>query len=140
MKAAHQAYRQSTKTSLTRIDMLIALYETTLRSIGLGLAAQMEGDISQFEIQRIRVYKCLVALLDGINVEQGEVARNIQQLCMYCGTLILSGKPDQWKATQRILQPLYDSFAKIRNTAVEMELSGEIPALSFTSVFDQATF
>lgn len=138
MNTAHLAYRQSKKTSMTRIDMLIALYDTTLQTIQRGIAAIETGDSTRFELERVHACRCLIALLDGINPDHGEVARNTQQLCMYCVKLVWSGNLDQWKAAHRILQPLHESFTGIRDQAVSMELNGEIPALDFSTEFSHS--
>jgi flagellin-specific chaperone FliS len=139
MKTAHQAYRQTTAISMTRVDMLIALYDTTLRTIARGIASLDIADRERFELERLKACQCIQALLDGINPEIGEVAQNTQQLCLYCATLILTDDRDQWAAAQRILLPLHHGFERIRDSAAAMELRGEIPPLSFSAVLNHAS-
>ena len=139
MKTAHQAYRQSTATSMTRIDMLIALYETTLRTMARGIASLDIADRARFELERLKCCHCIQALLDGINPELGEVAQNTQKLCVYCAKLILTDDRDQWAAAQRVLLPLHQSFERIRDSAAAMELRGEIPPLDFAAVVNHTT-
>ena len=138
MESAHSAYKQSKKTNLTRVDLLIALYDKTLQTLATGIEALQAEDKAGFESERITAYRCIVALLDGIDVEQGEVARNVQRLCMYSIRLVLDGTVEHWETAMRILRRLHDSFVQIRDQAVALELNGEIPPLNFMAVFDEA--
>ena len=138
MESAHSAYKQSNTTSLTRVDLLIALYDKTLKTLSAGIEALEAEDQARFESERMTAYRCIVALLDGIDVEQGELAQNIQRLCMFSVRLVWNGTVEHWQTARRILQRLHDSFVQVRDKAVALELKGEIPPLDFMAVFDQA--
>ena len=137
MNTAHLAYRQSQKTSLTRIDMLIRLYDKTLKTLAEGVPSLRAGDEVQYEAHKFTLLRCIVALLDGIDPTQGEVSENTQRICLYAVGLIQDGTEDSFEDAARILQPIHDSFVQIRNEAVVLELEGEIPSLDFQSGYEQ---
>jgi len=138
MSHALNAYRQSTTNSMTRIDMLIGLYAKTLSTFDDGIQALQNADTMALETAKIQAYRCLLALLDGIDVERGELAENFQRLCMYSIRLVRNGEIQHWQAAQRIIERLHNSFVQIRDKAVELEVKGEIPPLDFMAVFDEA--
>ena len=117
--------------------MLIGLYDKTLETLRLGIAAKQAEDAEQFETERIKAYRLILALLEGIDVRHGDLAQNIQRICLYAVRLVWTGGVDSWEAAIRIIQPLHNSFVQIREEAVAMELEGAIPPLQFDSVFDE---
>jgi flagellin-specific chaperone FliS len=131
MESALQAYRQSKKTSMTRIDMLVGLYGATLKHLASGAAALRTNDRAHFVASQMTAYRCILALLEGIDTEQGEVAQNTQRLCLYVASLIQENAAENWDTAARILQPLHDSFLEIREEAIRLEVAGQIPALHF---------
>ena len=138
-QTAHSAYRQSNHTALTRIDLLVQLYDKTLRTFRDGLTALLDGDDERFQSERFTAYRCLLAILDGIDPSQGEVAQNTQRLCLFVTRLVWQATPESWERAAALLQPMHDSFLAIREEATALELSGQIPALDFRTVYDHST-
>ncbi|MEZ6123112.1 MAG: hypothetical protein R3C49_08065 [Planctomycetaceae bacterium] len=138
-QAAFSAYRKASHTGLTRIDMLVRLYESTLRTLKDGLAALQCSDHEQFQVEQSLATQYMLAILDGIDPENGEVAFNSHRLNVYVTGLLMQGTVDSWQSAIRLLQPLADSFAAIRDEAAALELSGEIPALDFRTVYEHST-
>ncbi|MEZ6130162.1 MAG: flagellar protein FliS [Planctomycetaceae bacterium] len=138
MESAHSAYRKSKATSLTRIDMLIALYDRTLKTLNAGIESQQSGDDNGFISAQLTAYRCILALLDGIDADRDEVSANIQRLCLFAASRILEGTTGSWQDAIKVLQPLHNSFVQIREEAVQLELNGQIPALNFQSVVEHS--
>lgn len=123
---------------MTRIDMLIAIYDKTAQALQTGVSAIEQNDPQRLDTAKIRACQYLIALLDGLNADHDETAKNIQRLLHYSIRLVWSGNKDEWEAASRIVGRLHSSFSQIRDTAVQMELKGEIPPLDFSVVYDEA--
>lgn len=137
MDAARNAYRQSRTFSMTRIDMLITLYQRLLQSIDEMQDALQASDDARVNSAQLNTSRYILALLDGIDPNQGEVAVNVQRLCHFAFTQISEQTVDGLNAARSVLQPLCDSFCAIRDEAAELELQGEIPPLDFESPTQQ---
>lgn len=133
MNHVHNAYRQSRNTSLTRIDMLIKLYNKTISTLESAKAALEAADSKAAEEHKLLAYRCLIALLDGIKPEHDEVSANTHRICLYAINQVWEGKAEQFDNAIRALSPIRDAFVTIQNEATQMELSGEIPALNLDS-------
>jgi hypothetical protein len=136
MESAHSAYRRSKATSLTRVDLLISLYEKTLATLDAGIEAKQIKDDAAFQSAHFTAWRCVLALLDGIDPERSEVCENTQRLCLFAANMILESTVESWQNAKRVLKPLHDSFTRIREEAVVLELNGEIPALNFQTTFE----
>ncbi len=133
MNHVHNAYRQSRNTSLTRIDMLIKLYNKTISTLESAKAALEVADSKAAEEHKLLAYRCLIALLDGIKPEHDEVSANTHRICLYAINQVWEGTAEQFDNAIRALSPIRDVFVTIQNEATQLELSGEIPALNLDS-------
>lgn len=138
MDAAFQAYRRSNNTSLTRIDMLIGLYRKTLDTLTTGVEAMQTQNEELLVSSQITAYQCVLALVEGIDPDQGEVSQNTQRLWMYVAGLLQQNTVENWETAIRILEPLNESFVAIRDEAISLEVCGDIPALNFDSSHEHA--
>lgn len=125
----HSAYLQASATSWTRIDMLIALYDATLFAVEQGLQAIREEDQPSLIQHRFRAQRLISQLIVGVDLEQGELPQNIHRLLTFCLMQICGGSNEEWTAAISTLSELKQAFDEIRDHAVEMEKSGQIPAL-----------
>ena len=130
MNHVHNAYRQSRNTSLTRVDTLIKLYQKTITTIENAQQAIESNDIGAAENHKILAYRCLIALLDGIKPEHDEVSANTHRICLYAINQVWEGSVNNFANAAKVLSPIRNAFVAIRDDAVQMELSGEIPALN----------
>lgn len=128
MNDAHSAYRQQQQQALTRIELLIELYDVTIKTFENGIEALKLDLHLQFGDDQRLAMRCVLELLDGINTDHGEVAHNIQRICIYVFGLAQEGTVAAWKDAIRILRPLQESFMAIREEAMALEASGTIPA------------
>lgn len=129
MNHVHNAYRQSRNTSLTRVEMLIKLYHKTTTTIEKAQQAAEQNDAIATENHKLMAYRCLIALLDGIQPEHDEVSANTHRICLYAINQVWEGTANNFANALKALCPIRDAFIAIRDEAVRMELSGEIPAL-----------
>lgn len=129
MNHVHNAYRQSRNTSLTRVDMLIKLYNKTINTIEIARKTLAEGDQLAAEREKLLAYRCLIALLDGIKPEHDQVSANTHRICLYAINQVWEGTIANFENAVRALSPIRDAFVAIRDEAVELELKGEIPPL-----------
>lgn len=129
MNHVHNAYRQSRNTSLTRVDMLIKLYNKTLNTIENAKQAIADEDHVKAEQDKLLAYRCLIALLDGIKPEHDQVSANTHRICLYAINQVWEGAVTNFDNAVKALTPIRDAFAAIRDEAVELELNGQIPAL-----------
>ena len=133
MPNGFDAYRQTATTSMTRVEMLVALYDKTTRTLEEGIDALGADDIERFRECQQTIYKCLLLLLDGLNPELGEIPENIQQLCVFTLQLVTQSSAVNWRQALKVLRPIHQAFEQIREEGIEMELRGEIPPLESTS-------
>lgn len=129
MNMRHTAYRQSTATSWTRIDMLLALYDGSLFAVQHALQAIQVGKQDKLITHRHRAQRLITELLAGVDAEQGELANNVYRLLMFCLMQTTESTADEWKSVASILQQLRDAFAEIRDEAARLEQIGQIPKL-----------
>lgn len=129
----HSAYRHASATAWTRVDMLLALYDASLTAVEAGLAKAQAGDQNSLVDSRFRAQRLIAELISGIDAERGELPRNIQRLLAYCLDQICGETEPQWAAAARVLTQLRDSFRAIRDEAVQLEQTGQIPPLELAS-------
>lgn len=129
MTNRHSAYRQSSATSWTRIDMLLALYDAAVFASEHAVEAIHMGHQDKLISQRHRAQRLITELLAGVDAEQGEMANNVYRLLMFSLMQTTGSSVGEWKSVASILQQLRDAFAEIRDEAARLEQTGQIPAL-----------
>ncbi|MBX3440676.1 MAG: hypothetical protein KF861_24510, partial [Planctomycetaceae bacterium] len=71
----------------------------------------------------------IAELMDGVDAENGDLPRNVQRLLGFCLSRVAANGEAEWSAAGSILTQLRDSFRAIRDQAVQLEQSGEIPPI-----------
>ncbi len=133
MNAKHRTYRQQDAQAWLRIDMLIALYESGLRSVSRLIEAHEHGDFHQVPEHRSKVLRIILELLAGLDFAQGDLPHRVARLCEFMQHGLLTGGEDNYRAVLRVLTTLRDAFMGIRDEAARLETRGEIPAIKFSS-------
>lgn len=126
MYGREQYRRQAVLGGLTRVEMLIALYDRAIHHLELTQAAHQAGQADQAATEQFNVQKMLFGIFAGLKMEESEVATNIGRLLSF--TMDCLVKKDYPPAIQ-ILSNLRDGFAAIREEANKLEQAGTIPAL-----------
>lgn len=132
MQGSH-AYRKNALAGWSRIEMLLAIYDNAIASFDAGIDFLSRKSISDFAPQQIRTLQLLVLLLDGINADSGEVARNTRDLCVFCIEQASTADPQNWRGAREVLVTLREGFRGIREEAIQLEATGQIPGLTSSS-------
>lgn len=125
----HLLYKDQSRFSWTRIDMLLVVYEQTIASLQNGIDVIAAGRTSDLASVRLRTMKCLVTIIDGLNPNAGDTPQQILRLCLFVLDQIETDQLDSWQSALRIMHTLHEGFQEIQDEAREAEHRGEIPAL-----------
>jgi hypothetical protein len=129
MTPVQNAYRRSTATQWTRVDLLVALYAATQRALEECAATLDLGDTTAWEATSLRSRKLLLALLEGIQPEADGSSGNIRRLLVFCHGCLTQPSAEACRDAARIVGTLHSAFATIQDEARLLEQRGEIPPL-----------
>jgi len=133
MSLAQQAYRRSTQTQWTRIDLLVALYTATERTLLAGAAAVEQQDVPTATAKAVHARKQLLAILEGVEPGEEGGAANIRRLLTFCHQCINVNTAASWNDAAKIVRTLRSAFEGVQEEARQLEAAGEIPSLDVTS-------
>ncbi|MEZ6064993.1 MAG: hypothetical protein R3B90_04645 [Planctomycetaceae bacterium] len=135
--SGHHIYRQRRASGWARIDMLLAIYDATLAKLREGLRiARAQGDVPP--AMRLESHKLLLTLLEGVNVESGDAARNIERLLTWCLSLVATSDAAAWQAAHDVVETLHAAFVEIEDEARQLERLGVIPPLDWQTTAGEA--
>jgi flagellin-specific chaperone FliS len=129
MNTAHNAYRRSAVTQWTRIDLLVALYAATLRTLEAGAEAAEHGDMDAARRRLLHVQRQLLAILDGVQPGSEGGGDNVRRLLLFCLSRVTSNSVQSWRDAARIIGELHSAFSAVQDEARALEQRGAIPAL-----------
>ena len=121
--SAHQAYSGSRRHGWTRIDMLIALYQATLRSmeqLQVQLAEGRAHPATQVQLQRR-----LLGILAGLDLSAGDLPMGIAQLVRWALSQLPTPDPQVWHHVIRSFRTICQAYESIRPEAAEQELASK---------------
>ena len=130
----HLRYQQTQTLSWTRIDMLLTIYEHVVSALTEGAVLLEEGKPSQLIPIRIRAQKALLAVADGLDLEQGELPTQVLRLVVFALDQVRTDDPTNWRSAARVMNTLREGFAEIQDQARLAEYDGKIPALDAVRV------
>lgn len=117
----------------TRIDMLLALLEETLRVLQSLQQHTQTGKITTVERETDRLWqrgRLLVgALLSGVNPQVGETGRLCLRLYEFVLHVLEQKRLDSLSGAIEVLRTLQEAFQAVRAEAIALERNGEIPSL-----------
>jgi flagellin-specific chaperone FliS len=123
----HEAYQRQMASGWMRIDMLLALYDGAILRLEQAHDALLRGDAAEAAPHRLRAQRIVVELLSGLNVEQGDVPRNLHRLYIFASRAIGVGSPAQLEGALKVFRTLRDGLLEVRDEAVALERCGAIP-------------
>jgi flagellin-specific chaperone FliS len=126
MYGKEQYRRQAVLGGLTRVEMLIALYDRAIHHLEMTQLAHQSGQADKAATEQFEVQKMLFGIFAGLKMEESEVATNIARLLSF--TMDCLVKKDYPPAI-KVLSNLRDGFVAIRDEANRLEHAGTIPAL-----------
>jgi hypothetical protein len=127
-------YQTAQTYSWTRIDMLLTIYEHVVASLTEGAVLLEQDKSSQLLPVRIRAQKALLAVADGLDLEQGELPTQVLRLVVFALDQARTEDASQWRAAARVMSTLRDGFAEIQDQLRLAEYDGKIPALDAVRV------
>lgn len=128
-------YRQNAAHQWTRIDMLIAIYESLEETLQQGIEHSGRSEQPHIPLIRLKAQRLVLALLDGIDPHAEGVTRQISALLLH--VLDRLGEPTltDWQHAAAIIGTLAEGFREIRMAARELESQGKVPPLMLTSCY-----
>lgn len=109
--------------------MLLALYDGAMFATQQAERAIRTGDQASLTREQPHAQRLITELMAGVDVEQGELASNVHKLLTFCLIQATGQSAEEWASAVSILTQLREAFAQIRDEAVRLEQSGQIPKL-----------
>jgi flagellin-specific chaperone FliS len=125
---AKEAYQQHAAAAPARIDLILEVYDRILER--LRRAAFLLGSDTR-ETRRL-LNQCQIAISGmaaGLDLTAGEVNETFLLLYEYIGHCVAQGTAEKIRDAIDILQTMRDNFAAVRQEALDLERSGQIPPL-----------
>jgi hypothetical protein len=133
MSLAQQAYRRSTQTQWSRIDLLVALYAATERTLIAGALALERFDSATAMAKAIHARKQLLAILEGVEPGPDGGAENVRRLLTFCHQCLVTNTVTSWNDAAKVVRTLRSAFEAVQDEGRLLEQTGEIPSLDMTS-------
>ena len=114
--------------------MLLALYDGALFATQHSEQAVRQGDAAKLARDQPHAQRLITELIAGVDVEQGELAKNVHRLLMFCLMQTTGQSAEEWASAVSILRQLREAFMQIRDEATRLEHSGQIPRLGHDPV------
>ena len=123
-----------TKKALTRIEMLVALYQATIDT--LRLIAATEADSSERFKHRLKALSLICTIESGVDPSYGELPRDILRLCEFVRHSLGTGSDDELATSIEVMQVLHSAFHKIMPEATALEMAGATSRLEMVSAVE----
>ncbi|MCR9115975.1 MAG: flagellar protein FliS [bacterium] len=130
----YSAYKDNSLVHWTRVDMLLAIYNSAIGQIEQIGQTTDEAEQTTLRLKSVRL---VTHLLAGLDLKQGEVPQRIEQLLEFTNHRLVEATPEADADALKILTMLRDAFEEIREEANELESRGEIPPLNTNSMVEQ---
>lgn len=136
MPSPIKAYGEQRANAWTRIEMLLAIYDGAIDRIGKAQTAMESGDCALVEENRLAAQKLVVQLISGIDLQFGTLAAQIHNLCIHVASELNNATPKSLSHSASVLWKLREGFEGIREEAITLESTGELPGLRIDSDVD----
>lgn len=123
----HQA---QSSTAWPRVDMVLALYEESIRKLELAAKAMEQGQVETSNLLIGKVQLMIQGLASGVLPDGSELTTNMLRLHEFVLHSLSSGTVTGINDALRVLRPLAEAFQGIREEAIILERLGEIPVLA----------
>jgi flagellar secretion chaperone FliS len=129
----YRSYQNSSVATLTRIDMLLTIYDRTIERLEQAYQALADGKRRPALTLLMRAQGLVMGLAAGVD-PNAEIASRMLPLLSIVVTAISLATLEKIEASIRILTTLREGFRNIRSEAVELERNGVIPPIGSTSL------
>jgi flagellin-specific chaperone FliS len=124
----YHAYQQHHGfASMTRIDLLLSLYDASIQRVQMLVEVMRRKDVAATTTCRTRALMVVMGLAAGVQIEASATSQNLFRLYEFAVHCLQKGDLKDVEATLRILGTLREGFQGIRDEALRLERSGEIP-------------
>jgi flagellar biosynthetic protein FliS len=131
-----RAYRRQPEAGC-RIDLLLSLYDGAIERLKAALDALRRADGEKARPLLVRVQMIVLGLAAGVNLEVGDPASaNLLRIYEFCVHALTQGKVEEVASALNCLETLREGFRAIRDEAVQLERSGEIPPIEATRLVE----
>lgn len=126
----YQIYQQQQVVNLTRIDMLLALYDKAHTHLSQALYALEQEDISTATSSLFKTQVIVYALASGVDPNYDHVAQNLMRLYEFMLHRLSVCETERIQDVLKVLTILREGLEAIQPRARTLELSGKIPPLN----------
>lgn len=126
MEPLKQYQRRKFDSGLTRIEILLKLYDRLIGDLEMCREALDAKDDSRLVRHQLDTHKAMTAILSGLRPNENEVAFNIARLLHFIMQKI---DQDDYEPAIKIANTIQSGFRQIADQAIEMEQNGEIEPL-----------
>lgn len=109
--------------------MLLLIYEQAVGSLNEGARLLELGRMKEFPAVQFRAMRTLLAIADGLDIEQGELPVRVLQLVVFAMDQVKTQLPEAWRDAARLINTVREGFMEIQDEARRAEYEGQIPAL-----------
>ena len=110
----------------TRIEMLLAAFEGTIYRLETAQSLLSQDEMVQAQPYLLSAQQLVLALYEGIDVRYGEIPANMQKLYLFVLGCIGLGANLDLPAAIRIMKTIQGGLHDIKETANDLERSGQI--------------
>lgn len=122
-----------TRIPATRIELLLALYDTAVERVAVAITALRDGDLFEARHRLTQAQLIVTELSAGVRVDiDSETSTTILRLYEYVAYQLALAKVDSCSAALKILFTLREGFQAVRDDAIGLERSGQIPTVAAT--------
>ena len=111
---------------LSRIDMLLVLYDRTIASLEAAKSAKEASDAKMQQQYGYEVNKLIMGIHSGLDTDKYPMAVDVARLLHFIMTRI---EQQNFSDAIKFTKQLRESYAQIRDQAVQLESKGEIPPI-----------
>jgi flagellar protein FliS len=111
---------------LSRIDMLLVLYDRAIASLEAANVAKEADDQKMLQQHWYEANKLIMGIHSGLDTEKYPVAVDVARLLLFIMTRI---EQQDFSEAIKFTKQLRESYAQIREQGVQLETNGEIPPI-----------
>ena len=111
---------------LSRIDMLLVLYDRAIASLEAAKSAKESSDQKMQQQYGYEANKLIMGIHSGLDTEKYPVAVDVARLLHFIMNRI---EQQDFSDAIKFTKQLRESYAQIREQAVQLENNGEIPPI-----------
>ena len=125
---AYHTYGRQPDAPQTRIDLLLALYDSAIGRLRDATAALAENRADDVGLHIGKAQLVLSEIVAGIRPEANpELAGNLYYLFEYVTHQLATPTADSLASAVKILSEIKEGFEAIRTEAIELERGGQVP-------------